>query len=401
MKKDTLLWILIGLTGFMLLQTFSGNDTTTNVLNQSEIAIMTQKDSYAAAKDIQVVIQNNSDTTITIQNPCPQPPVTVSRKENEIFTPISSTTEVNCSDTENIPINPDSKTTISLRAWKHTFFDTPGTYQISLTIDLNGTPYTATSPEFTITPPGIFTTLWRAGFYQPIYNTLIFLSTFTPGKNLWVGIVLLTLMIRLLLLIPSQHALQSQRRMQLLQPKIDAIKKKYADNQQKMAQEMTALWKENKVNPFGSCLPIIVQFPVLIALYYAILDGLNPDNMQLLYEPLQHIDLKTVNTMLFSVLDLTKKNLYVLPVIIGGLQFLQIKLSLLRTKKRTEQSATPKKDVDEVKIMNNTMLYFMPVMIAFFTASVPAGVGIYWGISTLFGIFQQLVVNREKITTTA
>lgn len=391
MKKDTLLWILIGFTAFMLVQTFSGEKTANSTLPEGQIAITTKNDSYATAKDIQVMIQNNTETDLTIQNPCPQPPITVNRKENDTFTPLASTITIKCTDSEDIIIPATKNATISLRAWKHTFFDTPGTYTVSLTADLNGTPYTATSPEFTITAPGIFTTLWRAGFYQPIYNTLIFLSTATPGENLAVGIILLTLIIRLILLVPSQHALQSQRRMQLLQPKIDAIKKKYAENQQKMAQEMTALWKENKVNPFGSCLPLVVQFPILIALYYAILDGLNPDNTNILYESLRHVDLTQVNTMLFTVLDLTEKNIYVLPIIIGGLQFAQIKLSLLRTKKKQSEK-TP----DEVKAMNTTMLYLMPAMIAFFTASVPAGVGLYWGISTIFGIVQQMVVNREK-----
>lgn len=395
MKKDTLLWILIGLAAFMVMQTFTGTKTTPTNLVQGDIAIMTQSNSYTTAKDVRVDIQNNTAAPVTIKNPCPQPPVTVSRKENEAFTAITSTVAVQCTDIQDIVIEAGKKTTISLRAWKHTLFDEPGTYQISLTTDVNGASFTATSPEFTITAPGIFTTLWRDGFYQPIYNTLIFLSTFTPGKSLGVGIILLTLIIRLLLLVPSQHALQSQRRMQLLQPKIEALKKKYADNQQKLAQEMTAMWKENKVNPFGSCLPLIVQFPVLIGLYNAVLDGLNPDNMHILYAPLQNVDLAQVNTMLFGVLDLTTKNLYVLPLLIGGLQFIQIKLSLLRTKKKQEGKQDTKLP-DEVKAMNTTMLYFMPAMIAFFTASVPAGVGLYWGISTLFGIFQQMVVNREK-----
>jgi YidC/Oxa1 family membrane protein insertase len=212
---------------------------------------------------------------------------------------------------------------------------------------------------------------------------------------------MLTLLIRLILLVPSQRAMASQRRMQDLQPKLAHIKKKYAGNQERIAQETMALWKENKVNPFGSCLPLLIQFPVLIALFYVIQNGINPDNVYLLYAPLKGVDLSNIHTNFLGILELTKANAYVLPVIIGGLQFFQMKLAMARTKKAKDEativgeSQGPTKG-SEMEMANKTMIYIMPVMIAVFTASVPAGVGLYWGVSTLFALGQQVVVNRQK-----
>jgi YidC/Oxa1 family membrane protein insertase len=157
-----------------------------------------------------------------------------------------------------------------------------------------------------------------------------------------------------------------------------------------------ALWKEAKVSPFGSCLPILLQFPFLIAVFYAIKDGLNPDNSYLLYKQYADFTFHEINVNFLGILDLTKINLYVLPILIGGLQFAQMKLMMAKkTKKKVENGE--KKEKNEMEMANSMMIYMMPVMIAVFTASVPAGVGMYWGTSTIYGIIQQMIVNKTPI----
>ena len=153
--------------------------------------------------------------------------------------------------------------------------------------------------------------------------------------------------------------------------------------------ETMNVWKEAKVNPFGSCLPLLLQFPFLIALFYVVQGGLNPDNAYLLYTNYQDFALTDIDVDFFGLLNLTKVNLYVLPVIIGGLQFLQMKLAMGRKKNKKGS-----KQSEEMAMATNMMTYVMPVMIAVFTASLPAGVGIYWGTSTIYGIVQQLFVNK-------
>ncbi|OGJ48052.1 hypothetical protein A2483_05310 [Candidatus Peregrinibacteria bacterium RIFOXYC2_FULL_33_13] len=244
----------------------------------------------------------------------------------------------------------------------------------------------------------MFSLLWNNLLYRPIYNTLISLVAYLPGHSLGLAIILITILIRFILYFPSQKALRSQKNLQKIQPKLKEIQNKYKGNQEKIALETMKLWKENKVNPFGSCLPLIIQMPILIALFYVVQGGLNPDNTFLLYSPLKNINIPNINHIFLGILDLSKSNKVVLPLIIAGLQFTQMKLSLASSNKKNKekQKDNDKKQVDEMQMMNSMMVYFMPIMIAFFTASLPAGVGLYWGVSTLFGIVQQLIINREK-----
>jgi len=198
------------------------------------------------------------------------------------------------------------------------------------------------------------------------------------------------------LLIPSQKALRSQKQLQEVQPKLEEIKRKYKGNQQKIAEETMKVWKEHKVNPMGNCLPLLIQFPILLALFHVISDGVNIGTATVLYDFLSNFSYSSLNTVLLGILPLTQKNVIVLPLIVGGLQFIQMKLSF-SAKKKTDK---PKKDVAPAGIdlgaTQGLMTYFLPVMIAVFTASVPAGVGLYWGTSTLFAIGQQIVINKES-----
>jgi len=208
-----------------------------------------------------------------------------------------------------------------------------------------------------------------------------------PNHDIGLAIILLTLIIRTILLIPSQKAMKAQKRMQDVQPRLEKIKEKYKGDQQKIAMETMALWKEAKVNPMGSCLPLLLQLPFLIGIFYVVQDSLNPDNTYLLYKTYENFALSDISHTFFGIIDLSKPNLYVLPIIIGGLQFIQMKLSMGDSSPKGEMASASK-----------IMIYLMPVMIAVFTASLPAGVGFYWGTSTLYGIIQQIFVNKGKST---
>ena len=185
--------------------------------------------------------------------------------------------------------------------------------------------------------------------------------------------------------------------MQEIQPKISELNEKHKGDKEKIALETMAIYKEHKVNPFGSCLPMLIQLPILIALFYVIQSGLDASHKYLLYPFLSGANLNLINTNFLGILELTKANVYVLPIIVGGLQYLQMRMSLSRNKKKQTE-----KKKSEMDIANKTMTYTMPLMIAVFTASAPAGVGIYWAFSTLYGIAQQYVVNKsfkQKETT--
>src|SRR5574343_347821 len=123
---------------------------------------------------------------------------------------------------------------------------------------------------------GIFSTL----FYQPLYNALVYLVSVIPGGNVGVAIILLTLGVRTVLLPLSHKSVVSQAKMRSIAPHIEKLKEKHKDNKQEQAMKMMELYKENGINPFSGCLLLLVQLPILFALYFVffkVLPNLNTD----------------------------------------------------------------------------------------------------------------------------
>src|SRR3989344_8315591 len=112
---------------------------------------------------------------------------------------------------------------------------------------------------------------------QPLLNVLIWLYNILPGNDIGLAIIVLTLLIRALLYPSFQKSLRAQRELQQLQPKLDELKQKHKDDQAAQAKAMMEFYKENKISPFSSCLPLLIQLPILIALFLALRTGLNGD----------------------------------------------------------------------------------------------------------------------------
>ncbi len=386
-------FLLFFLIFLVLLQLFSGKDEKDT--GPKDDVVLRLKNSLVIGKEVKVTIENNSQKTLQIADTCPVNPLLVEYYQNgewikkeAVLDDPSACEEEEFSKT----IEPEEKTTIGFSRWNADLFNELGRYRITYQTVLEEKEKSYFQ-EIEIKKPGIIRQGWDNLLYKPIFNTLVFFVSKLPGHSLGWGIILLTLVIKLILLGPNQKALKSQKVMRNVQPQLDALKEKYKNDPQRLAQETMAVWKKYKVSPMGSCLPMLIQFPVLIALFYVVKDGLNVVDPSILYTPLKDFDLSSINPVFLGIIDLTKINLIALPVIIGGLQFFQIRLSLGKT---TKSNALSKQQNPAMPMMNNMMQYFMPVMIAVFTASLPAAVGFYWGVSTLFGIGQQLMVNYSK-----
>lgn len=368
---------------FLLVWSFLNPKTN----NQStDDVVLEGKSKFAIGKSVVILVKNNSQSDLVIKADCPMNLLMVERYLNGEWASIQA--ESTICNSENIVIAPNKKHEINYAAWNQKLFNEEGRYRIALerTVDEKTKVYTK---EIEITPPGIFRTAFNEALYKPIFNTLIFLISNIPGHNLGWAIILLTFIIKIILLMPNQKALKAQKAMQKVQPQLDALKKKHKENPQKLAEETMLIWKKYKVNPMSSCLPMLIQFPILIALFYVVKDGLDFINPQLLYGSLQNFDASLIQPVFLGIIDLTKVNIIVLPIIIGLLQFGQMKLTLGKSLKNAPTDSP-------MPLMNKSMIYFMPLLIAFFTATLPAAVGFYWGASTLFGIGQQIVVNRSK-----
>lgn len=226
-------------------------------------------------------------------------------------------------------------------------------------------------------------------FYQPILSLLIFLYNTVSYHDMGVAIILLTIIIRLILWPLTNKSIKSQRELQELQPKLEELKKR-VPNKEEQAKATMALYKEHKINPFSSCLPILIQLPFLIAVYQVFRDGLN-NKLNLVYSFIYKPEI--INTISFGFLDLSKSNLY-LAVLAGAAQFWQGKMMMAKNKKVNTETGEIIKDESMTAIMNKQMVYMMPVLTVFIGATLPGGLTLYWLVITLLTALQQYVVMK-------
>lgn len=229
---------------------------------------------------------------------------------------------------------------------------------------------------------------------EPIYNLLVWIYNILPIQDVGFAIILLTIVIKGILWPLTGKSLKGQKALQSLQPKMDEIKKKYKDDKEKMAQEMMALYKTEKVNPASSCLPLLIQLPILIALYRVLLVGLNNEHAYRLYEFVA--DPGVVNEMFLGFIDLSRPAIW-LAVLAGIAQYFQAKMLQARRPPKKLRDKDGAKDEDMMATMNKSMLYFMPVITVVIGATFPGGLALYWLVVTLLSILQQyLVFHKEE-----
>ncbi len=227
--------------------------------------------------------------------------------------------------------------------------------------------------------------------YQPILNLFIWLYNVMPAHDFGLVIFTLTVLVRLVLYPLTAASIKAQRSMQEIQPKLEALKKEYPNDRQKQAEATMALYKEHKVNPLASCLPMLVQLPILFALFFVLRDAVNPahsfagDLYTFVLNP------GTLNTVTFGGLDLAKPSI-VLAILAGLAQWAQAK-SLVR-QQPPKNAGDGAKDESMAAMMNKQMLYFMPILTAIIGIRFPAGLTLYWFLSTGLMVAQQLFMNR-------
>jgi len=221
--------------------------------------------------------------------------------------------------------------------------------------------------------------------YRPLFNALIFLVWLIPGHNVAWAIIILTIIIRLILLPSSLSATRQQKRMRDLQPEIQELQEKYKNDKQTQSQALIKFYRENKINPLGSCLPLLIQLPILIVLYYVFLRGLDTARFDLLYSFTPHPE--TIKTVFLGI-DLAKPDRFILPVIAGILQFIQ--------GRQTMPPTQPGKGQEMQSMISKQMLYLLPVFTVFVAGRLPAALPLYWIITTAFAIVQQWWVFKDK-----
>jgi YidC/Oxa1 family membrane protein insertase len=233
---------------------------------------------------------------------------------------------------------------------------------------------------------GLLTTI----LYQPIWNLLVWLYTTIPGRDFGVAVIALTIVIRLILWPLQQSALKSQKAMQTLQPKLKEIQNKFKDDKVAQNKAMMDLYAAEKVSPFSSCLPLLIQFPFLIALYQALRSGLTKADFSLLY-PFVHSP-GSINQVAFGFLNLSQKSIP-LAILAGIAQFWQTKMLPIAAPPANMGEGS--KDERQLAQMNKMMIYTMPAVTVFIGVSLPGGLTLYWLVTTLVSVLQQWIFLRN------
>jgi YidC/Oxa1 family membrane protein insertase len=229
--------------------------------------------------------------------------------------------------------------------------------------------------------------IWNLIILSPTINVLIMLSGYL-FHNFGLAIIALTIVVRLVTLPLSLKQLGATKAMQELQPKLIELQKKYGRDRTRLAQEQMRLYKESGVSPAGCMLPMLIQFPVWIALFQSIIKVLAviPEDFlslsQHLYSSWSEVFTLVPLNSQFLWLDLAVPDRYLLlPILVGGTMWLQQKMV-------TPTSPDPKQQAQ-----STMMLWLMPLMFAFFTLQFPSGLALYWVVSNVISIIMQYYIT--------
>ncbi len=237
----------------------------------------------------------------------------------------------------------------------------------------------------------MFGYIWNTLLYEPLINALAFLVSIIPGGDVGIAVVVLTVLVKLILLPLSQKSIESQTEMNILAPELNKIKASGASKEEQ-AKRTFELYKKHNVNPFSGCLLVLIQIPIIFALYYVFFKGINFQS-DLLYSFIRVPE--HTNMIFLGVLDVSKKSL-VLAILAGVSQYLQAHFMPKPSTSPGSNSSIGSFSESFAKSMHMQMKYIFPFVVAFIAYSISGAVALYWVTSNLFMVGQQIYVKKEK-----
>ncbi len=233
---------------------------------------------------------------------------------------------------------------------------------------------------------------------QPILNLLMWLYDVVPGQDIGIAIIILTIIVKILLFPLAQKQIKQQKALQDLQPKIDEVRKTYKDDKEEQARRLMSLYKTEKVNPAASCLPLLIQLPIFIALFHVLRSILGDADLGgMLYSFVPHPG--QINPTFLGFVDLQSPN-YVIAIIAGAVQFVQAKQIMSRGATKPppkEVEGKPgAKDESMAAMMNKQMVYMMPVITIVIGFSLPGALILYWLTMSVLTVVQQWYMLTYK-----
>lgn len=233
---------------------------------------------------------------------------------------------------------------------------------------------------------GFYNTL----FYQPLYNGLIFLMDILPWIDAGLAVILFTLIVKLILFPLSKKAVITQQKIKKYDSELKEIKEKYKDRQEQ-AQKMLDFYKEKKINPFSSFFVILIQLPIIFALYRIFLSSGLPIIQEDILYPFVSVP-KFVDMVFLGIVDITMKS-WVLAILVGVTSFAQMKITMppLDLKKKANNFKE-----DLAKSMSIQMRFVFPIIALFISYNLAGAIALYWLTSNSFAILQEMVLKKHK-----
>jgi YidC/Oxa1 family membrane protein insertase len=244
---------------------------------------------------------------------------------------------------------------------------------------------------------------------QPLTNGLILFYKIL-GQNLGIAILVFSLVLIFLLRPLTKPYMQSMKRIKEMEPQLAKLRKKFGTDKLKMSQAQAELYKQNKINPAAGCLPYILQFIVLIALFNVFTTALSGSGEvtahlnKLLYAPLQFTDGQQLNTK-FLYMDISKPDTFRVPGIPFGLpglflilatvaQFLSVKITAPYLSREQKIAKKTKSQGDDMQVaMQSSMTYMLPLMTLIFGLKFPSGLALYWLVFSVVNVWQQVSMS--------
>lgn len=230
--------------------------------------------------------------------------------------------------------------------------------------------------------------LWTNVIYEPIYNALIFIAQNITLKDVGLAVIVLTIIIRLILLPLSKKSIVSQYKMRALEPKMAAIRAKGLPKEQE-SKEIFALYKSEKINPFSGCLYLIIQLPILFALYFVFIKGTSQP--EYLYP---FLNTEGLSDQFIGLVDITKP-FFLFALLAGVTQAIQ---AFLTPQPPTPQGNEKSFQSQFTKSLSFQTRYILPIIIIVISAKLAAAVALYWTVANLFSIMQELYFRRTLAT---
>jgi len=249
-------------------------------------------------------------------------------------------------------------------------------------------------------------------FYGPLYNALFFIVSIIPGADIGIAIIILTLLVKFILFPLAHKSTKTQAHLKTLEPEIKNLKEKHKKDKQEQARKVMELYRKHGVNPFSGCLTVIIQLPVIIALYLVFRKGLNITDTDMIDKTIQaagYLKTSILNQdMLYSfvnmpelikikflgLIDMTQKSILI-ALVAGISQYFQIKLSMPGGGEKLSLSGTGSLKDDLAQSMKFQMRYILPVFVFIFAYTISAAVALYWATSNIFTIAHEIIVKKK------